>query len=163
MKKSGILAQAFGVPSTIKSNLIIAEIASKKAEVLGAPVFTQLDVQVKLGIQVVYCTEKPGFPPPTLRICRGAVQWAIKDGIDEIWIACAEPHLWRVARDLKYSIKEAKAEITVRICEEIKNYKDDDWYRPDSEQKRTCSRKEWVRRELILIVLPMFIYKRVAA
>jgi len=163
MKKSGVLAQAFGVPRTIKSNRMIAEIASRKAETLGAPVFTQKDILVKPGINVTYCREKPGFPPPTLRICREAVQWAQKNGIEEIWVVCAQPHLWRVKRDLEYAIRETKVAITVWICDEIFNHKEKDWYSPDSTQKRVRSRKDWIRREQILMLLPMFIYKRVAS
>jgi hypothetical protein len=163
MKKSGVLAQAFGVPSSILSNCLIAETASKKARSLKCPVFTQADIRVDEGIGVTYCTEEPGSPPPTLRICRESVRWAQKNGVEEIWIACARPHLWRVMRDLKYAIREVKVEIKVRVCDEVYHHLEEKWFCPDSTQKRTRSRSEWMKRERILMLIPMFIYKRVAA
>ncbi len=163
MKKSGVLAQAFGVPSSILSNRLIAEMASKKARSLKCPVFTQADIRVDEGIEVIYCTEEPGNPPPTLRICREAVQWAQKNGIGELWIACAQPHLRRVMRDLEYAIREAKVSITVRVCEKIYHHPEEKWYCPDSTQSRTRSEKEWKKRERILRWMPMFLYKLVAS
>lgn len=160
----GIVAFGFGVPSTIYSNCCIAQIASQKARELNVPVYTQLDVRVERGIEVKYINEELGNPPPTLRIARGAVQWAKKRGLKVLLIVAAQPHLWRCERDLIRAIKEAGAQIAVRVCfKEIKRYPEDSWYCPDSTQPRTRSPKSWWGRERILQLMPFFFYKLVAS
>ena len=121
-KNVGIVAFAFGVPDTIRSNWLIAEIASEKAQKLGAPVYTQLDVRIKPGIEVEYTNEELGFPPPTLRIARGAVQWAKRNGFKDLVIIAAKPHLWRVRRDVKQAIYESGARIEAYVCKEMYQY-----------------------------------------
>lgn len=91
--KTGIVAQAFGVPHAIHSNKIIAQIASQKARELSAPVYTQLDVLVEQGIDVEYTYEQPGNPPPTLRMARGAVQWAKPQRIQKTLDYCRKTSL----------------------------------------------------------------------
>lgn len=163
MTRIGIVAFAFGAPDSILSNLRIAKIAGNKARGFEEPVYTQLDVRVAADIVVYYTDEKEGYPPPTLRIARGAVSWAMRFNITEFWIACAKPHLKRCKRDLKYAIREAGARITVWECEDIDQFPEDEWYCPDSTQPRVRSRKDWRRRERIVELMPMFIYKRVAS
>lgn len=160
--KTGIVAQAFGVPHTIHSNKIIARIASQKARELSAPVYTQLDVLVEPEIDVEYTYEQPGNPPPTLRMTRGAVQWAKNKGFKELWIVAAKPHLWRCVRDLTYAIREAGEQIEISACREIELYSDE-WFCADSEQERTRSKWNWWSRELIIKLMPLFIYKRIAS
>jgi len=163
MAKQGVVAFAFGVPATILSNRRIAEMASKKARELGALVYTQRDVQVGSGISVYYIEERPGNPPPTLRIARGAVKWAQERELKELWIACAMPHLRRCERDLRYAIIEAGAKVKMRFCLEIIRYPEGSWYCPDSTQKRVRSQKDWMGKERILMLMPMFFYKLVAS
>ena len=162
-KNVGIVAFAFGVPDTIRSNWLIAEIASEKAQKLGAPVYTQLDVRIKPGIEVEYTNEEPGFPPPTLRIARGAVQWAKRNGFKDLVIIAAKPHLWRVRRDVKQAIYESGARIEAYVCKEMDQYPEGYWYCPDSTQERVRSREAWNKRERILKFMPFFIYKRIAS
>jgi hypothetical protein len=109
---------------------------------------------------VEYTKEIPGNPPPTLRIARGAVQWAISQNISELWVVAAKPHLWRALRDIKQAVYEKRVEIRVFACKEIKQYSD--WFCRDSIQERVHSSKTWNKRECILKLLPFFIYKRVA-
>ncbi len=160
--KGGIVAFAFGAPYTILSNRRIARIASRKAYELDAPVYTQLDVNIELGIKVEHTEEELGNPPPTLRIARGAVQWAKQRRLAVLWVVAAKPHLWRVLRDLNQAICEAGENIYVRTCEEIEQYPEESWFCPNSTQKRTQSRKNWDWREKILKLVPFFVYKRVA-
>jgi hypothetical protein len=163
MDKAGVVAFAFGVPHNIQSNRWIAEIASLKARELCAPVYTQADGCVQSGIRVEYTPEEPGNPPSTLRMARGAVAWAQQNKLTTLWVSAAKPHLWRCARDLKYAICEARAQIVVRICKEIEQYPENEWYCSDSIQPRVRSRKEWRKRECILEWMPMLLYKRVAS
>lgn len=160
--KSGIAAQAFGVPSTILANRLISEMTTRKAKELGCPVFTQLDIQLEQGIEVTYCREIPGNPPPTFQIAREAVRWAMKKGITELWLACAKPHRPRCERDFNWAVKEADADITIRVCEEVEQHPNSEWLCSDSTQKRTKSWWDWWPREIILLLMPFFVYKRVA-
>lgn len=162
MKNAGIVAFAFGVPDTIRSNRRIARIASQKAREFNAPVYTQLDVPVEPGIEVKYTDEEFDNPPPTLRIARGAVQWAKRRGFKKLWIVAARPHLRRAFRDVKEAAREAGGKIAIRACKEIEQYPEDSWFCPDSTQDRVRSRKSWNKREQVLNLLPFFIYKRIA-
>lgn len=137
------VAFAFGVPSITEANLKIASMAC----VLQIPsypgIYTQRDVDITLlqkagfrhRMQVNYTIERPGYPPPTLRIARGAVGWAMTNHVSTLYIACAYPHLWRCKRDLKLAIKEKKANIAIRICPEALSKKG--WFCKDCTQSRT--------------------------
>ena len=167
MEKVGIVAFAFGVPHTIKANRHIAKIASKKALEFHAQVYTQSDISIDaLGfdIEVTYAKEEFGNSPPTLRIARGAVQWAIQNRLRGLWVVAAEPHLIRALRDLRRAADEAGVgQIDIRTCREVFDYIKDFWFCPDSIQERTRSHKTWNKRERILRLLPFFIYKRIAS
>jgi len=163
LKTAGIVAFAFGVPETILANRRIAEIASKKAQELNAPMYTQLDVRVEPGIQVEYTEEEPGNPPPTLRIARGAVQWAKSRRLTELWVVAAKPHLWRALRDVQQAVREDGMRIEVRVCKEVEQYSEESWFCPDSTQERVQSREAWDKRERVLKLMPFFVYKRVAS
>jgi hypothetical protein len=160
--KAGIVAFAFGVPRTLKSNQIIAEIAIDRAHTLEAPVFTQLDVPIHNENKVVYASEEPDNPPPTLRIAREAVCWAQENQFTELWIAAAQPHLIRCKRDLRKAAEESVWPIDIFTCAKILDYADHDWFCPKSEQRYTRSRKNWRLREFILIHIPFWLYKIVA-
>lgn len=162
VSRRGIVAFGFGVPGTTRSNRRIAQIASQKARELRAPVYTQLDVLVELGIEVKYTDEEPGSPPPTLRIARGAVQWAKRQRLTELWIVAARPHLERALRDAEQAVREAGEKIEVRACKEIEQYPEDSWFCPDSTQLRARSRISWQWREIILLLTPFCIYKHIA-
>lgn len=162
--RSGVVAFAFGVPDTIRSNRSIAFVATFKARQLNAPIYTQADVKIfDPSVVVFHTSEKPNSPPPTLRIARGAVQWANQCRFTELWVVAAKPHLWRAERDLRQAVHEAGGGIIVRVCEEIEQYPERDWFCSDSTQERTQSQKAWDGRERVLKVMPFFIYKRVAS
>ena len=161
--KAGILAFAFGAPETILSNRRIAQIASQKARELWAPAYTQLDIQIETGIEVEFTEEQPGNPPPTLRFARGAVQWARRKNLTDLWIVAAKTHLWRCIRDLTRAIWEVKEQIKIHVCKEIEQFPEDEWFCADSTQERTQSRKSWEGRERIIKLMPFFIYKHIAS
>lgn len=159
--KIGIVAFAFGLPARIRSNEHIARITLQKAQELQAPIYTQFHTFYlkPLEFDVTYTQEKPGQPPPTLRIARGAVEWASEKGLKELWIAAAKPHMWRCLRDLEYAAKEAGLEIKIKVCEEIEQIPEEEWFCPDSGQEWTRSPESWRKRERILERLPMWLYK----
>jgi len=158
----GIVAFAFGAPETILPNQRIARIAAKKARELNCRVYTQLDIRVEEGIPMEYTEEEPGNPPSTLRIARGAVQWAKRHRLTKLWVVAAKPHLWRAVRDVERAGREVGAQIEIRACKEIEQYPGDSWFCPDSVQDRVRSRGEWNKRENILKFMPFFVYKRLA-
>jgi hypothetical protein len=161
-KEIGIVAFAFGVPDTIRSNRRIAEIASQKAQELKAPVYTQLDVRIEPGIEVEYIDQKLNNPPQTLRIARGAIRWAKRLELRELWVSAAKPHLWRCLRDLEQVVREAGIQIEIRVFKEIEQCPEYKWFCSDSAQEWTRSRKAWNKRERILKLMPFFFYKLVA-
>lgn len=163
MKATGVVAFAFGMPNTIQPNRRIAEIASKKAKELNGSVYTQLDIRVEEDILVEYIEEEPGNPPPTLRIARGAVQWAKRHGFTQLWVVAAKPHLWRALRDVQQVVREVGVRIEVYVCKEVEQYPEDSWFCPDSTQDRVRSRKAWDKRENIVKLMPFFVYKRIAS
>src|SRR3989338_4365355 len=162
-KNIGIVAFAFGVPDTIRSNWLLAQIASEKARGYGVPVYTQLDIRIQPGIEVEHTPEGSGSPPPTLRIARGAVKWAQRKGFRALWIVAAKPHIWRAQRDVERAVRESGAQIEVYVLREMEEYSENYWYCPDSTQERVRSREAWNKRERILNFMPFFIYKRVAS
>lgn len=170
MGKRGVVAFAFGTPSTIRSNQLISQIALVRARETGmpaSPIFTQADIQFsrKLGLDVTYVEEKPGEPPPILRIARAAMQWAILKCIDDLVIVAAGPHIWRCLRDMKEAAKEiGSGGLRMNICQDplIGRWAKENWFCPDSTQLRASSEKEWRKRERILELMPFFIYRLVA-
>jgi hypothetical protein len=161
VNSTGVIALAFGAPWELPGNREIARMVFKRQ----CPIFTQADIQFNKDLpvkDVTYCTEVPGEPPPTLRICREGVKWAVERGYKELWLACARPHLWRAKRDLVRAIKEARADIVVFLCREIKEAKVN-WITSASIQPRTKNWFNWYKREVILWFMPFSIYKKVAS
>ncbi len=170
MTKMGVVAFAFGSPETIRANSRIGNIASFWSRHYKIPLYTQLDVPLFSGFRewpkdrgVTFIDEKPGNPPPTLRIAKNAVKWVKNLGLTNIWIVAAPPYVRRCRRDLKYAFREAKIQIKVGIADDIWRYPGGEWFCEDSTQSRTRSSKNWWPREIVLRLLPMFIYKHVAA
>ena len=111
MPKTGVVAFGFGVPSTTWANREISTIASTHAIVESAPIFTQLDVQLHAGQTpskgVEYLPgEDPKKAPLTLRIALWVIQRAIEEGLGEIIVVAARPHIWRAMRDLEQAAIE---------------------------------------------------------
>jgi uncharacterized SAM-binding protein YcdF (DUF218 family) len=158
MGKVGIIVFAFGAASHIKSNTILAEIAARKAKELNAPIFTQRDISVQEDVVIEYIDEKENKPPSTWQLAQAAVAWASKNGVEEIIVVAAPPHIPRVLRDMRMAMKEYGARIEVKVAEEIYSYLYD-WFCPDSKQIWTRNNVYWKIRETILIHLPLTIYK----
>jgi uncharacterized SAM-binding protein YcdF (DUF218 family) len=154
----GVIVLAFGAPSDIRSNLILAEIAVKKAKELKAAIFTQRDIVISEEMNVEYIKEKDK-PPSTWQIAQAAVAWASKNGVEEIIVVAAPPHIPRVLRDMRMAMKEYGARIEVKVAEEIYSYSDTDWFCPESIQLWTKSKVYWKIREKFLLNIPFPIYK----
>jgi len=162
MGKVGIVVFAFGAPKTIRSNTILGEIAARKAKKLNAAIFTQRDIVISEEMNVEYNVEyieEKDKPPSTLKIAQAAIAWAIKNGIEEIIVVAASPHLPRVLRDMRMAISINGAKIKVKVAEEIFLYSDNDWFCPDSRQIWTRNLIYWNIRENVLLYIPFPIYK----
>lgn len=163
--KFGVVAYAFGTPATIEPNQRIAKMAATLATELSAPIFTQADIQIPQPTTPVsyFPNEDPDNPPPTLRIARAAVEWAMINNIDVLYVVCASPHRWRCMRDTKAAAKERGSRIDVRDrakAETEAEYMS--WFTRTSTQERTQTEEAWLKREVILKIAPFFIYKRMA-
>lgn len=162
--KSAVVAFAFGVPNTLRSNRCIAEMASRKAAALRIPIYTQHEViPVEPGVEVELTEEKHPERVPTLRIARGAVRWARRREIDEFWLCAAKPHLARCWRDLHFAIQESNAEIKVRAVQDTENHSNDFWFCSESMQADTRVRWRWQFRDAILMHMPMRLYSLIAS
>lgn len=115
--KVGIVAFGFAVPETVTSNKQIAEMAEELAALYSAPIFTQYVVKVVTHADVTNADDRPNDPPPTLRIARKAVAWAVKRGIEKLFVVAAAPHEWRSMRDMCMAVKESGASIKLEYYE----------------------------------------------
>ncbi|MDD5589823.1 MAG: hypothetical protein PHQ47_01455 [Candidatus Portnoybacteria bacterium] len=165
---NGLIVFAFGAPSGIRSNQILSENAAKIAAANHWPVYTQADIVIDKSLfDVTYTAELPGEPPPTLRIARGAAEWALARELDYVFILAAAPHQSRCYRDFCHALCEIRGKSMPVIWHlmtfgSFKRVPEEEWFCHDSLQSRTRSRAAWERREWILMHMPMFIYKRVA-
>ena len=174
--KWGIVAFAFGEDAHIRANEQIARAVAWEARILASKskypkdvvgVFTQSDIDVNglgLGMPILYAQQAEGsLPPPTLRIAREAVNWACLNSVSILLVVAAKPHLRRALRDTRMAIREIGADIEVMSATSVSGYLTKSWFCPDSLQERTRSRLKWWPREIILRLMPFFIYKRVAS
>lgn len=161
--KPGIVAFAFGTPATIFSNRRLAEIATGWAKELEAPVYTQRDISLGGDVEFEYA-EETFEPPPTLRMAREAVHWAVTRGIGELYVVAATPHRDRCLRDLRVAADEAGVEIGIFGCLPTpEEYVEDAWFCLDSADPSTRSARAWWRRERVVRLMPLSLYKRVAS
>jgi len=161
--KKLVVAFAFGTPKEIGSNWLIGRIASRKASFLSALIFTQSEVEPDSGIEVLRVSEVSGKCPTTLCVARGAAKLVCERKYSEVWVAAARPHMPRARRDMLAALREVGYQAEVRICEECLIYPDKEWFCPKSAQARTRSASNWWSREIILLVMPFFLYRLVAS
>jgi hypothetical protein len=163
------VAFAFGTPSDTVSNQRIARMSCQINIPSYPGIYTQMDVDIKdlqtagyrTRMVVTYTPERPGYPPPTLRIARGAVDWAMANRVTTLYIACAYPHLWRCKRDMRLAIQERKANIEIKICPEARYQKG--WFCKDCTQPRANNKLSWYTREIIIMFMPVWLYKKIAS
>jgi hypothetical protein len=160
--KEGVVGFAFGKPRSIPANNYISMIVCRKSRELDAPVFTQFDVLIlDPTIKVSYATEYVHKTPTTYEVAYQAIDWALKNEIKKLWVVMAPCHLARCFRDIDYVAEQKKAEIEFEICQEIysKEYRKD-WFCKRSQQWWTRSWWQWWPRELLLLLTPIFFYKK---
>lgn len=161
-EKVGIIAFAFGQPWGIPANYEIAQVTKGLSEMYSAPIYTQKDILFNILPEDVEYIKEDDNPPPTLRIARGAVQWAKRRGITILLIVAAEPHRWRAIRDVRAAISERGLGITYFSHRGWREEMKDLWFSSISSQKRTRSWWNWWSREIIVRLMPFWLYKIIA-
>lgn len=183
----GLVVYAFGTPHSNMSNKALA--GGVKQLILQSPetrfhIYTQNDIQFK-DIELLNVTYFPQLndeeAPPTLRIARGAAQWA-RQRVDKVMVLAATPHRWRALRDTRKAFQEAVVDIPIQLMQFMhpyylhdmghyfNNYEptifigDDTsyWFDPNGTQIRAASRSHWEKRERILKLMPYPIYRIIA-
>lgn len=161
-KESGIVAFGFGTPSTLRSNQILVGIVSEFARNSNMRVYTHRDIQPDNTLRVEYA-EETANTLTTLQLARSAIEWAKRNNITVLWVAAAEPHVWRCVRDLRCCARIANYDIRIAVFSEIKQQANHLWFSPESKQIHTRSRIVWYIRESILRLIPFSLYTRIVS
>lgn len=186
-KTVGLLVYAFGTPHSNNSNQALARYvlnSIQKYPEIRFRIYTQNDIQ----FEETECLDVTYFPqlhdeeaPPTLRIARGAAQWA-RHRVDEVFVVAATPHRRRALRDTRKAFQEAVVNIPIQLMKfhhpdymhdkglffydyKVKGTIGDDtsyWFDRNGTQIRATSRKHWEGREFWLSRAPYCIYRIVA-
>ena len=166
MSTTLVCAFAFGQPSSTRVNLYLASVAEKVAHDKTAPVYTQADIAIPpngdCSFEVFYFLEEEGNPPPTLRLARWVAAQAQERGVERIIVIAAAPHLFRAWRDVYRACKERRLAIFIEVPAELED-NPRDWFSPESSQERVHSWWKWWRREILLRMMPFWLYSRVAS
>ncbi len=160
-----VVVLAFGVPASIKPNRWLAKLGSNLARLLNGVVFTQRDIEPDEDVPVVRIKEVEGKkPPPTLRVCRAAVEYAVQNGFKKVCVVALLPHLWRARRDMRKAVEELGADLEVFYpLDEIAKFPEEECFTPESTQERTQTREAWNGREDRIKQMPWPVYKAIAS
>ncbi len=168
--KEAVIVFAFGCPSRIESNIILSYIALNKVKELEeknkvAIIFTQYDVAIpeeNIKVKVVRPNEIMNNPFTTYELSIKAIEWAVKNEIKKLWIVAAPCHFTRCLRDITYVTEQKKAKIKFQTCQEIyqKTYSND-WFCKGSKEWWTRSSWLWWPREIMLLLTPIYFYKKI--
>jgi hypothetical protein len=169
MTPIGVIVYAFGTPYSNTSNQwLVSEVRKIYMHFNSILMYTQNDIQfIGEGFQnlrdgITYFPQGAGeAAPPTLRIARGAAQWA-RGRVKKIIVVAAKPHLPRALRDTQNAFKEAVVNIPIEPWSDIAYTSYNTWFDPNGTQIRAASRKHWEGRERILRLMPYPLYRIVA-
>ena len=161
------MVYAFGTPHSNKSNRALAghvQNLIQKSPEIRFRIYTQNDIQFEEN----ECLNVTYFPqlhdedaPPTLRIARGAAQWA-RGRVKKVIVVAAKPHLPRALRDTQEAFREAVVNMPIEPCADIAYTSYNAWFDPNGTQIRAASRSHWEKREPILRFMPYPLYRIVA-
>ena len=170
MTPIGVVVYAFGTPYSNTSNQwLVSEVRKIYMDFNSILVYTQNDIQF-IGEEFQYLRDRiTYFPqgeneeaPPTLRIARGAAQWARGKIEKKIIVVAAKPHLPRALRDTRKAFEEAVVNIRIEPWSDIAYTSYNDWFDPNGTQIRAASRSHWERRDLLLRYAPYWLYRELA-
>lgn len=161
IKKTGVVAFAFGVPSSLPSNIALGGMASMSASRKKIPYYTQEDVPERGPCPRTVHAQEPGRPPSTLVLAQGIMSWAAELGLERLFVVAAPPHISRVLRDLTETARERNIAIEFMTASP-KPHEDCFWFSENSTQLRARSRLVWYVREFIVMRMPWWLYKIIA-
>lgn len=170
MTPIGVVVYAFGTPYSNTSNQwLVSEVRKIYMHFNSILVYTQNDIQF-IGEEFQYLRDGiTYFPqgeneeaPPTLRIARGAAQWARGKIEKKIIVVAAKPHLPRALRDTRKAFEEAVVNIRIETWSDSVHRHYNAWFDPNGTQIRAASRSHWEKRERILRFMPYPLYRIVA-
>ncbi len=165
--KPGVVAFAFTCISWSTCERRLGSWAESQAKKHLAPLYTQIGIPIKSASVVVSRIDEgrdqAGRPPPTLRVCRGAVDWALERDINVLHVVCAIPHTWRVLRDIRFAIREkSSTSIRVELCKETDKLPYPYWFDAGSPLWWTRGPIRWHVYNAIMRVTPMWFYTKIA-
>lgn len=166
MSKTGLVVFAFGCPSTIYSNEVLANLALQWWKLYRGLIFSQEDVPISMHLphSVRLIGQLPDQPPSTLKIAREAMYWARDDArLQELHVLAARPLLERCLRDLELAKAEQRSLITITECSSPDQIPFDQWFCRDSQLPQTRSLDAWERRERVIRRMPIWLYKLMAS
>ena len=162
ISRARVFVFAFGTKEHQASQWLATEAqAFARAQCFGIDTQPDITINPNFG-DVWYIPEEPNAPSPTLRMARAFVQRAKKNSIRYAFVFSAQPHQWRVMRDLRKANKELGNPIQQFVIPTVLKNKGD-WFDPKSQQIHTRSKWNWHKREVLLWLMPFFIYKRIAS
>lgn len=155
-QKSGVLAFAFGVPFTLYSNKEIARVSSEIAEGGGYPILTQELVPVTPGLDVQRVLEPPESDvyASTFYIAKQAIVWVRDKEVTTLHVVAADVHLWRCIRDLRWVALDEWVPIELVPHAVPVGWQKSSW------QAHVKSPWLWYRREILLRMMPKWLYAR---
>ena len=172
MERTGILLFAFGTNLKIRSNQVLRKEVLRCCDANEvSTIFSQDAIMMDsyYGKHRVICFDQPNpnKHPPTLRIARWAIPLIASEfRYDSLIVIAADPHIDRCMRDSNYVLHNSRitryTNMKIKSWPTSEKYTDQDWFCADSQQPRTRTRQAWEKRESVLMVMPMWIYSRLA-
>lgn len=168
--KTLIVVFGFGRPDICSNKLLkmvtIKRIKRMELEGKEVLVVTQRDINLdklvaEARVEVVYVDEK-GKAPSTYKIVKKAVEILKKNGLSELLIVAARPHIKRILRDFRKVLEKERIKIPMRVAEEVFLAPEEVWFSQRSSQIHTRVKWIWKIREFILMKLPFWLYKKLS-
>lgn len=166
-KRSAVVAFAFDSNPATPANGLIATIALEKAAQIGSrEIFAQPFVPIlrfagAAAIKLEQTSEGRDNPLAIILVARQAIRWARLNQIQVLWISAAKPSMWRCRRDLMVAAREAGYVVEIKACEEAFTA-EMGWFFPQADQQRVRSWSRWALRELIIWLMPFWLYDRLS-
>lgn len=164
ISRARVFVFAFGTKEHQASQWLAKEAqAFARAQCFGIDTQPDITINPNFG-DVWYIPEEPNTPSPTLRMARAFVQRAKEKNVKFVFVFSAQPHEWRVMRDLRKANKEAGIPISEFVIPDVvRKNSNREWFDPNSKQIHTRTKRNWLKRDILLWLMPFFIYKRIAS
>lgn len=117
------------------------------------PILSQIFIPLPHGLSdLEWIKETEECHATTLGVSRQAIRWAKRNGLNKLFVVCADVH-GRCERDLLIAAKEVRYPVYVETI-----FVDTVWSK-DAIQKHVRSEEAWWGREVLIGSLPILIYR----